>query len=93
MYKRFVNIRIPGEGNSTVNSELVVSNGKVSSIPVAGIVTAGGDEQWINLGGALVLPGVIDSHVHFDDPGYTHREDFASGTAAAAAGPGSPART
>jgi allantoinase len=29
---------------------------------------------------------VIDSHVHFDDPGFTHREDFASGTCAAAAG-------
>jgi dihydroorotase-like cyclic amidohydrolase len=33
-----------------------------------------------------VLPGAIDGHVHFDDPGFTHREDFASGTAAAAAG-------
>ncbi len=33
-----------------------------------------------------MLPGVIDGHVHFDDPGFTHREDFASGTAAAAAG-------
>ena len=36
--------------------------------------------------GALVLPGVIDGHVHFDDPGFTQREDFASGTSAAAAG-------
>ena len=85
MFKRFVNIRVPGDGNTTVASELVVSGGKVSSIPAAGVVTAGGDEQWVNLGGALILPGVIDTHVHFDDPGYTHREDFTSGTAAAAA--------
>jgi hypothetical protein len=43
--------------------------------------------DWVDLkGGALVLPGAIDGHVHFNDPGYTDREDFASGTAAAAAG-------
>ena len=31
-------------------------------------------------------PGVIDGHVHFNDPGFTHRENFESGTTAAAAG-------
>jgi dihydroorotase len=34
----------------------------------------------------LVLPGVVDSHVHVRDPGYTEKEDFASCSAAAAAG-------
>lgn len=34
----------------------------------------------------LVIPAGIDPHVHFDTPGYTHREDFAHGTASAAAG-------
>jgi allantoinase len=33
-----------------------------------------------------VLPGAIDPHVHFDDPGYTDREDFVHGTSAAASG-------
>ncbi len=33
-----------------------------------------------------MLPGAIDVHVHFRDPGYPHKEDFASGTAAAAFG-------
>ncbi|CAB4068203.1 CAD [Lepeophtheirus salmonis] len=32
------------------------------------------------------LPGLIDTHVHLRDPGATHKEDFASGTAAALAG-------
>ncbi|GIY55598.1 CAD protein [Caerostris darwini] len=32
------------------------------------------------------LPGLIDVHVHLRDPGATHKEDFASGTAAALAG-------
>lgn len=34
----------------------------------------------------LVLPGGVDPHVHFNDPGYTEREDFLHGTSAAAAG-------
>ncbi|MFQ5711244.1 MAG: dihydroorotase family protein [Candidatus Geothermarchaeales archaeon] len=34
----------------------------------------------------LVLPGIIDMHVHFRDPGLTHKEDFQTGTTAAAAG-------
>jgi dihydroorotase len=33
-----------------------------------------------------ILPGAIDVHVHFRDPGYPLKEDFASGTAAAAFG-------
>jgi dihydroorotase len=36
--------------------------------------------------GLHVLPGAIDVHVHFRDPGYPQKEDFASGTAAAAFG-------
>jgi carbamoyl-phosphate synthase/aspartate carbamoyltransferase/dihydroorotase len=34
----------------------------------------------------LRLPGLIDAHVHLREPGYTHKEDFFSGTAAALAG-------
>ena len=40
----------------------------------------------VDAAGALILPGCIDSHVHFMDPGFTHRETFAHGTRAAAAG-------
>jgi dihydroorotase len=40
----------------------------------------------LDAGGLHVLPGAIDVHVHFRDPGYPHKEDFASGTAAAAFG-------
>jgi allantoinase len=36
--------------------------------------------------GLVILPGGIDPHVHFDDPGYTHREDFYHGSCAAASG-------
>ncbi len=55
-----------------------------------GVITAIGldltDNEVINANGLLIIPGGIDPHVHFDDPGYTDREDFYHGTAAAAAG-------
>ncbi len=86
MRTRFVNLRIPRRDNDCEAAELVVEDGRFLEILPAGSSTAAGDEQWVNLDGALVLPGVIDGHVHFNDPGFTDREDFASGTAAAAAG-------
>ncbi|MFC5747724.1 allantoinase AllB [Actinomadura rugatobispora] len=40
----------------------------------------------VDASGLLVLPGLVDVHVHLREPGMTEKEDFASGTAAAAAG-------
>lgn len=40
----------------------------------------------IDLSGKYILPGAIDPHIHFQDPGFTDREDFEHGTMAAAAG-------
>src|SRR5882757_2278403 len=39
----------------------------------------------VDASGMLVMPGGIDTHVHLMDPGSTDREDFPSGTGAAAA--------
>ncbi len=43
-------------------------------------------DQKIDLHGLLVLPGLIDVHVHLRDEGRAYKEDFISGTQAAAAG-------
>ena len=40
----------------------------------------------IDATGLVVLPGMVDQHVHFMDPGATEREDFITGSSAAAAG-------
>lgn len=40
----------------------------------------------LDVEGLHVFPGLIDCHVHFRDPGYTHKEDFESGSMAALAG-------
>ena len=42
--------------------------------------------ETIDAGGQLVVPGLIDVHVHLRDPGQEYKEDIASGTRAAAAG-------
>ncbi|MEA2004400.1 MAG: hypothetical protein U9O53_05625, partial [archaeon] len=44
------------------------------------------DAETIDARGALALPGAIDAHVHFRDPGLTHKEDWYTGSCAAAAG-------
>ena len=43
-------------------------------------------KETLDATGLHVLPGAIDVHVHFRDPGYPHKEDWESGTAAAAFG-------
>lgn len=43
-------------------------------------------DRAINAAGKVLAPGLIDPHVHLRDPGQTHKEDIASGTAAAVAG-------
>lgn len=42
--------------------------------------------ETIDAGGLLLMPGLVDPHVHFSEPGRTHWEGFESGTKAAAAG-------
>ncbi len=42
-------------------------------------------DRSVDVSGLIVLPGMVDSHVHLMDPGQTAREDFPTGTRAAAA--------
>lgn len=56
------------------------------------ILAVGADEsmpaarETFDAAGLHLLPGAIDAHVHFREPGYTHKEDWRTGTAAAAMG-------
>lgn len=43
-------------------------------------------EEMIDLNGQCIAPGLVDVHVHFRDPGFTHKEDIHTGAAAAARG-------
>ena len=83
------------------SADLVVLNGRVvmSSLRSCAIAAKDGKVSWVGASSnapearividatdLVVLPGVIDVHVHMRDPGATYKEDFRSGTAAAAAG-------
>lgn len=43
-------------------------------------------EQFLDVGNNVVMPGLIDAHVHLNEPGRTQWEGFETGTKAAAAG-------
>ena len=70
--------------NEIVECSFAVENGKIFKIGKETQMPKA-DER-INLSGLLVLPGLIDVHVHLRDEGKAYKEDFYSGTAAAAAG-------
>ena len=63
--------------------EIAIAGGRISDInPRASV----GTRATLNASGLQILPGVIDAHVHFNEPGRTHWEGFATGSRAAAAG-------
>ena len=69
------------EGN-LVEANLGVENGVIETMTRD---TLKGTKT-LRLPGKLVLPGIIDSHAHIRDPGFTYKEDFETASRAAAAG-------
>lgn len=67
-------------------ADLLVDDGRISAIHRSATTRHETATQVIDAVGCLVLPGLVDAHVHFRDPGYPQKETFASGSAAAAAG-------
>jgi dihydroorotase len=63
--------------------DIGIKDGKIAEL---GSRLAARAAEVVDLKGLTVLPGVIDSQVHFRDPGLTHKEDLTSGTQAAAMG-------
>ena len=61
---------------------ILIKNGKISKITNKEIKA----DEIIDAKGNFVLPGLIDCHVHFREPGMTHKEDFLTGSMAAAKG-------
>ncbi len=66
-----------------VEADLGVRAGRIAAI---GAPAAADAAEQLDCRGLVVLPGVIDSQVHFREPGLEHKEDLATGTAAAALG-------
>ncbi len=74
-------IALPGLDEPEI-ADLLVVDGIIADI---GHIERSGHDV-IEAEGLLILPGGIDPHVHFCDPGFIRREDFYCGTCAAASG-------
>ena len=77
------NASIP-QGDRQILADIIVNKGKIAEIcavnsPFPATETFDAQEN-------LLLPVCIDSHTHINDPDFTHREDFLTGTGSAAAG-------
>lgn len=65
--------------------DILISDGKIAKLGRSGSVSSS-DAQVVDAAGKLVVPGLIDMHVHLREPGFEYKETIASGTAAAKAG-------
>ena len=63
-------------------ADLGISGGQI--VEISEEITAGGNV--LDASGLHILPGVLDAHVHLNEPGRTHWEGFETGTRALAAG-------
>ncbi len=66
--------------------DVIVSGGRIQAVRRPGRARPQRGDRVLDASGLLVLPGLIDMHVHLRDPGMTGAEDVGSGTRAAAAG-------
>ena len=69
--------------NELVKKDILIENDKIKLIDDS---INNNDEKVINVNGMLVVPGLVDVHVHFREPGYEYKETIKSGTMASAKG-------
>ncbi|HZK02554.1 MAG TPA: dihydroorotase [Anaerovoracaceae bacterium] len=76
---------ISPSNNIEEKMDLFIEDGVITEMAKTGSKIPEGFDI-IDAGGKWVIPGLIDLHVHFRDPGQTYKEDIMSGCKAAAAG-------
>lgn len=70
--------------SSTIEADVAIAGEKIAAVTAPGLLPKTAND--IDAKGRYVLPGAVDSHVHFREPGYEYKEDWGTGTAAAACG-------
>ena len=76
---------IVNEGR-TFNGSLVIEDERITQIIEGNHTPEASYDEVIDASGCFVLPGVIDDHVHFREPGLTEKADMETESRAAAAG-------
>ncbi len=67
--------------------DILIRDGKIVRIAeLISAAEAGETVQILDASGLTAIPGLVDAHVHFRDPGFTYKEDIDTGAASAAAG-------
>ena len=79
------NARIVNEGK-IFHGSIVIENEVIAEVLAEETVPAQPCGEIIDAKGYYLIPGVIDDHVHFRDPGLTHKADIHTESTAAAAG-------
>ena len=79
------NATIVNEGRS-VQGSVVIEGDRIAEVLTYGKKLSVPCDETIDATGCCLLPGVIDDHVHFCDPGLTHKADILTESRAAAAG-------
>ncbi len=79
------NVTIVNEGKQAIGS-VVINGTKIVEICTNGKKPCRKSDEVIDGSGMYLIPGVIDDHVHFREPGLTHKATILSETRAAAAG-------
>lgn len=80
------NTKILDEKGELITVTVTIQDHKIIKIEQSPVEEQLASGEIIDAQGKLLLPGLIDSHVHFREPGFTHKEDFLTGSMAAAAG-------
>jgi dihydroorotase len=65
--------------------DILVSDGKIAKLGKPGSLSTDGP-QVLDAAGKLIVPGLIDMHVHLREPGFEYKETISTGAAAAKAG-------
>jgi dihydroorotase len=76
---------IDGSGSKPSLRDLLVEEGRIRAIEAPGKIPRA-DHSIVDAKNFIIAPGFIDLHVHLREPGQSHKETIATGTAAAAAG-------
>lgn len=78
--------RVLDPGNIDAVKDVAIKDGRIDAVADPGTLPSDTDARMIETSGKILVPGLIDIHVHLRDPGYEYKETIETGLQAAAKG-------